>query len=438
MDWNTHKQSLVEAGTLNSCFLDAVQDLACEALRPTRGRQETTATFPSRLFDSLLRDVATLCDRMTLYRKEMQELEIQAVKVATDRMVQLKSRNFERRLSELQLGRQLSELRASSSEKVAFKFECDSPLSSGLVSDAQSRVSQAKLEMSVADEQLDLLKARWRLADEVSDEYWARHTTPGNAHNFVERWQWIKQLFQEDAIEAYQKSVSIRNGLRLILNMKDTPEPPGATGENFVNDLTMWIRACFRNLELYEQFTQDFEITIPLVQPIIPSGGSVLSQETFKQAIQSANGKPGSPLKLSFSLPRFFEREQVPRLRALALSFTTRSDIVPSSGIDRSAQRLSYVRLQGTAELPPQSHRGDAEASRPKVYLGNIMVYGSPHSLSFVASKQIQNADISGEWQITLYPYATYQDSRACLPLKDIDSYDITDIRLHLKGLCTP
>jgi len=434
MTWATYKQSLCNEKYLHECFLESTQEIIRQSIAKSYKPSQPNPYIP-RLYDLYLGDLATLSDRMALYRKEMRELEILAVSAATERRMHLASRSFERTLAKLQLGKEISERKAELAKDVASKFDPTIPLGTGFRTDAIARQNISALEANSASQELTCLTSRWDLADQINDETWTRFNEPGNAHNYCERWQWAKRLLIEDAQEALQKALAVSVGIQTVLGMSASPLPD-ETSKDFVEEFTLWTRAIFREMEIEDQTAQEFGIVVPLVQPILPGGRSIIDPNTFKQEIAKAKATPDGALELAFTLPELLlPQETKTQLRSIALSFSTESDIVDDTGIDRSAQRLAYARLQAELELPEQSHRGDAAGTLPRAYVGEVFVYGSSQGPAFITSKQIRNADITGQWRIKVMPRAVYQDSLSCEPLRGIDGYQVKDIKLHLRGV---
>lgn len=427
MTWEAYKQSLHSQGYLPACFVES----RISRRSTSEFESEQQSPYLPRHADLLLRDLGQMCDRMTTYLREMNELEVLAVRSATDRRVHVESREFERKLAEIQLGAQVSELRADAATAASKAFSGADPLSGGFANDALGRATVATAEVALAASQVDLLRQRWALADTVNDEYWKRHTAHGNAHNYEERFSWAKKLLSEEITTSFEKAAAIHRGLSALYRI-DHAAPPEVNNVAYVQDLVLWTRAAYRLLEIQEQYEQEVDLTVPLVQPIFSPVSQFLSLQDFRSILTNASQNK-VPAEFRIALPDLMNLGAGARIRAIGLTFTTESDIKLESGIDRTAQRLSYARLRATIELPNQGSRGDDTAIT--IYLGDVHAYSAMSSPAFVSGKRIHNCDFRGEWRIALHPLALHQGHELCNSFEDVASYVLTDLRLHLRLL---
>lgn len=431
MNWLDHKNELCRQSLLADCFLQSVDQVVLQDLQE---QEQPVVQYSARHFEQLLRDVGVLCDRMVTYRREMQDLEILAVRAATDRMVHLTSRSFERELAELQLGKNRSQDREKYAHEVGDLFKkLEDPLAPGFVADFEARARLANGEAVEADMQLGYLGQRWKLTDTVSDSYWERHNTPGNAHNYVYRWGWTRRLLAEDLRESYAKAKGIFAGMRLFIDSA-SPEPPSSNSISYLDELILWTRSCFRSLERYEDSAQEFDLTIPLVQPFGESGAVLISPEEFNERVDKAAARPGTPLVLEFDLTGHLAISAGMRLRSLALSFSTEPDLDRSSGTDRAAPRTSRAILQAFLEFPEQISSATYRERIPRIHLGRVVAYEGSQNYGFVGGKLVHNVVLRGKWVVSLLPFATFQGSEVCQPFVDLATYRLADLKLHIRG----
>lgn len=432
MDWSDLKRTLAADGLLPNLFIAGLPSFGVSR---THDESWDNPYLP-RHADLLLRDLAASCDRMSVYLKEWREMEIAAVKAATDRHVFLESEAPDKELIKEQLGKDLALKRAEFAEEVAKAFGTEDSVARGFGKDAQGRKAIAELEESKADRQLDNHEIKWQLAREVSDAYWARHQESGNAHNFAERASWAKRLLEEDGATALFKAEAISVGVRHLYGIDAPDLPSDASAHHFVEEMIIWTREMFRRLELEDARDQEFEFTVPLVQKILIGQKAPLEPTDLRNELASAANE-GRLARFQFQFPTLPVDASRVRLRAVAVSFSTESDIKEESGIDRTAQRLSYAKLFGKLSLPAQQERGDPVGPTPCVLLGGIHTYNS-NIPQYVSSRTIYNASCSGKWLLELHPLAIYQSDGLCNAFKDLASYRILDFRLHIKGICRP
>lgn len=214
------------------------------------------------------------------------------------------------------------------------------------------------------------------------------HEASGSGANFVERFAFLKSLFNVDLVEAYRRSVAAAKGLAEIYNFKK-PLPP-VKDVGYLNELVLWSREATYNLERQLSTRREAVVGFALHDG---GGGQDVPSLSSKAAFDAAidNGIFGFTLEASM-----FERHEFkaidPRLRGIDL-LAVRSDDKPSKdfwrvGIDLPVQTLDATFNDSaamTVNLPFVATI--AEATR---------------TLGVASQRHINNATPIGAWHLRI------------------------------------
>jgi hypothetical protein len=149
-----------------------------------------TPPYEPQLVDLLLNDISRLLDRALLYRRDANDLEILATKHAVDYKLFLDTYQIDTELSELSLSTAQSEIQQTNNSLACTQFSNSTdkdPLASGLATQAEGISGAAAITANNEKRRRELIGTKACILKQSQDDMELRHTTPGNAHNFSER-----------------------------------------------------------------------------------------------------------------------------------------------------------------------------------------------------------------------------------------------------------
>jgi hypothetical protein len=432
MHWRANKERLVASGALHSVFVTTADENALAALQQVREiAKSDPLIYEPLLFESWLKDVAQLADRVLAYRREGRELEVLAVKAAMDYELGQSLIAIDRETQKLLVQKPVKERAKDTQATAAVAFEKAGQTEGGFTALAQGRFAELAIEISDADQQLKLIEEKWKAQNNYQKTYWAKNNEPGNALNYAERARRVYRLLGEDLAEAYGKAIAIREGIEIV-HGKRLPDLPATDPLTFIDELIFWIRATIRWAEWVSQYKVEFDLVVPLVQPWSASQTSILEPEHLRAALAKARANKSLPTLVEFQLESdlFLDCEGA-RLVGVGLSYGNRVGLVASSGIDKNATTDSYVRLRAIVHTPVQTADGQTY-SRPPVALGSVGVFGAA-PLAFEQGDLVTNVSPIGKWSIALYPCLVYKDDSEKNIGDGIEGQLMVDLKLHLR-----
>lgn len=444
--WGDLKTQLQGDGNLPQIFRKSADEIAFDAVTsdelepPIVIKAYTKDNSPEHqplLLDLHLKDVSSLLDRIISYRREARELEILAVKAATDYLLFNAQSTIEAELEIARLRRKQKEQERDAQQEGAGLFGDSQPLNKGFARLALGRAQEMQTELTDIDGEIDLLSQKWDLLHKYHESYHARYQEPGNAHNFEERAVRVLTLMAEDVREAFAKAKAIATGFEMIYGEKTFPLP--ATNPlTFIDELVLWCRAVIRDLEVRSENEIEYDLVLPIVQPNPSTGTSLVSDADFKKALEKTVDMKGQ-FQIEFSLPNIFFGDDAVRLRGVGLSFGNVTNIVQSSGIDRTATADSYVRLYASIQTPEQVVPGGVPPiRRPPIRFGCVSALSSGRPLAFSDGNECQNVQPVGLWKINLMASLVYKDTKARSLSEGIEDNPLRDLKLHMKVRARP
>ncbi|HSK77044.1 MAG TPA: hypothetical protein VLQ45_11340 [Thermoanaerobaculia bacterium] len=383
--------------------------------------------YEPALVEPLLGDVAALLDRCAAYQREASELEIKWVQHQLESQLASK-------LSELDLDLALAStgLASATAARVAhaatqaeFSRASDNALASGFAKEAEGASSIAGKAVDTAGLRESLLKERTNQVRDYQDKLDARHTEPGGAHNYFERYERIATLMFEDFEEAYRKAKCAVIGLRAIFGLDAADVQIGdltaATPAGPVFSLILWARRMMRRIESFAETEVEYELVVPLLQPIQDAGKGLMNQDEYNAAM-----KDGGSGTLNFKLPAdFFQNQSRLRLKGIGVSFT---------GPDLDKANTTAGRALVAVFPPLQELVQGQQRRRPPVLLGGVLPFGAHMAVLRSEGLAVHNLKPAGDWRIVVHPFLLTKDATAAKR-----SYTIlTDLRLHLSLVAAP
>lgn len=419
--WGTLKAQLISQGLLDKFFskpLDRRFSRSKTGFKARRG-----AYFPL-LMETHLRDVAAHLDRILSYRREMYELEVLAVRAGADFALQKEQSKAELDLSLMRLRKAQSMIERDAQTKAVTAFGSNGgDVSAGLkeISTGAAARLGKDLEDAVVEERL--LREMYGRSRDYEELYWKRHNEPGNAHNYTQRARNFLELLLQDKYFAERKCQALNIGFQEIYGRPPQVKLPE---DGAIDALVMWVRSLFEDIVLEDELESEFDVVVPLMQPLKP-GATLVSADDWKNAL--GNAAKEKNLTLEFELkPAHLPAGSNIRIKRAGLSYGTRMLVQPT-GLDRSATYESYRRYRGELIPPPYSR---PEYKRPPVTLGSVGVYGGP--VDHADGPEITNRSPFGKWRVSVEPHPTTKEIDLASMISGADgSTPWLDVKLHLR-----
>lgn len=433
MEWRTLKQSLITKAELHPLFKEDVDSTIKERMskwEQDKNSKDLKLRYEPLLIETILKNLSELLDRVLGYRKEARELEVLAVKAASEYDLFLQQHAIEQKLEVLKLRTTQKKIFVKGFSDSAQNFGNSEDVTKGLQSTLTTLSNSYDQELKDIEDETNLLKEKWSVLEGFYLAYHNRHRDPGNAHNYSERAERIYELLGEDLSECYQMAISLSTGLEMIYGKKiiDLPHPSEAS---FIDNLVKWCRNQIYEYEARSDDEIEYDCIIPLVQPTAPLNKSLVSAQDFDKAVKQA---VGNEIKLVFTLPSevFFSDEFV-RVKSIGLCYGSKPQILSASGTDLNATFESYARLRASILTPIQTLPDGTTYHRPPIRMGNVGVFSAGVPLAHVSGQNCQNINPVGEWIITIDQLAIYKDRDILKASIGVEGRPMLDLKLFLK-----
>ncbi|TBD01835.1 hypothetical protein ELH24_21775 [Rhizobium ruizarguesonis] len=423
--WSAHKACLVEEGLLSPLFIQ-LDDI-------------TFTTTGSLTFDPLLiaehsQRLGELLDRCLSIRKDIRELEVLAVKAATDYKLFVRTSAIDEQMDFLRLQVESKIKEQTGFQNAASAFGKAQPLETGLTEIALGLDASLAEDLTTARKLEPLIRSRWEILRDYQDAYHERHCEPGNAHNYGQRATLLLGVLDVLLDEGLARASALAAGIRSIYGTEITDVPTSVMLKT-VDEFAMWALRTIRALSRAAEQETDFEIVIPLVQPWF-SSEPLIQQSDFDDIIKKA--APGQPLELPpFKIPANDFLNERSRLRGIGISFGNDFHLT-EAGIDQNETADSFTRI--TLKISPP--RNDETTDRPDVLICNVGLHGAS-AMSLVQGSVVNNLSPIGEWKIVIHPLLVFKNGEKRL-LSTSDKYTdaVRDFKLALRfyvpGIYTP
>lgn len=419
--WFEHKETLVDKGLVDEIFLaldkfhfDVDVGLANE--------------FEPLLIARHAQRLGELIDRCLAIRKDIRELEVLAVKAATDYELFKSTSTLDEQMDILRL-----QLASKASDQAGFKgaattFNKTSTLESGLTEIAKGRDAALAEDLKNSSDIKTLTASRWKSLRDYQDAYHARHTEPGNAHNYGERAKLLLEVLTVLMREALARTAALGKGIKQVYQ-KQLLDVPNSVTLQTLDQFAVWALKTIQSLSRAAEQETVSEVIIPLVQPWLLSRGALIKEDDFNLAVSGAAER--KPISLSFDLPDTSFLKPRMRLRGIALSFGNKSEIIGGSGIDRNQTADAYTRLAVTITTPPQQGE-DGKYQRPSVLIGDVGLHATGRA-SMVEGTVLENLSPFGKWKLDIHPLLVWKDASERLVSEPTFSDQIRDLKLTLR-----
>jgi hypothetical protein len=430
IDWHKVKQSLAEEIDWLAYFVTPFEQRCAEYLVEKPGKN---FFYEPLLIEEWFSDLKLLLERCLAYRKEARELEISAVKAAGEyRQFILLCENNE----ELEIAALTQEVFAkqeSSTEGAALKFaKSTSDLAPGFAANMDAISAQAAAALINAETRKSLIVEKWKVLKEQEAMYHLRHTSPGNAHNYLERYKRIVELYCQDLAEAISKAHALSGGISAIYARNSSSPKLSEPFPGYLDKLLLWVRSEAIQIEVDQQDEVEYTIVVPLVQPwrTIDSPG-LITKEALKASILSG----AIPVKPNLD-GIFFNQTRL-RIKGVGVCFGTE----PGPDSSNWHDKIAPVRLRLTVHLPEQKEIPGVANKRRKrpIVIGSARFLTDESNSDIYSGRCCANTDPNGEWTIFIEPLAVGPgDARR--ELVDIDWFSnlVTDLKLILRVVSSP
>ncbi|MDR6496313.1 hypothetical protein J2797_006240 [Paraburkholderia terricola] len=368
-----------------------------------------------------------LMEKCMALRKDIRELEILAMKAATDYELFQSTSKLEEELEILRLQADSKTSEMSGFLDATREFGGES-IEKGLSKISDGRGNALKKDLQACDRMKDLIGQRWASLRKYQEDYHARFSEPGNAHNYGQRAEFLLEVLQVLMQEALDRASALSGGVSVIYRSHLEATPTTLTLAN-LDEFVKWALTALRQLGRAADQEETTEIVVPLVQPWFKTALPLVTAEAFENALRGGTDKP---VIIAFEFPDNGVLNSLVRTRGIGVSFGNAFNI-GDSGIDRNQTADSFTRLFVKVRTPYQRDANGNAYSRPEVLLGNVCLHGSGRVVAMADGAAVENLCPFGKWEIEIHPLVVWKDNH----LRAVDSVQnsdkIRDLKLTLR-----
>ncbi|MGF6658203.1 hypothetical protein OKW34_008793 [Paraburkholderia youngii] len=426
-NWQRLKSKLAEDIDWLTFFVTPVEQRVAELVLslPTQN-----FSYEPLLIEEWFEDLKAILDRCLAYRKEARDLEIAAVQAAVEYQQFCRLADDNQNLEIAALGQTTLQAERDGFNLASAEFKkISSDLAPGFAASMAANVTRSEAAIADVAARAKMINDKWSAVRASEFEYHQRHLSPGNAHNFLERYQRVISLYAQDLAEGLLKAKALSLGLLSIYAIPSTLPAMESPYIGYLDNLVLWVRTVAINVNRLRQEETEYTLVIPLAQPWLAYDDSIITKDDIISAIKPG----GSPLK--FDLTRVFIKQKNVRIRSLGLCFGTR----PGPDTENWRDRVSSVRIRATVHLPEQPPISDIvprRRRRPTLF-ANIGFISETSTTEMISGRCCANIDPRGTWIIFLEPLAADADrTETDLRTNIFQSDIVTDIKLVLKVAC--
>jgi len=204
-----------------------------------------------------LEEISRLLDNCLAYRREIYELQGMATKTALE--YELFSKQFDslKKLDRADgIRKQLDAQRPHDSDATTAFADA------GFKAMARATLAGLNSQMDWETARMGFVDTKWQMLDQYQRALNARHSEPGNALNYVERFDRVLAFYKDDITQAYVLSRAASAGLGLLSEIK--AELPPIEGVQYLDKLIQWNRAAIKQYNNFRRNDLQCEITIPI------------------------------------------------------------------------------------------------------------------------------------------------------------------------------
>jgi len=397
------------------------------------------------LFERYLQDASNAVDRALTLRREIQQIELDAVTYAREYLRFEKLANVQEALEAREEALKIAKVNEQGFKEATEAFskggsEEHAALVAGFSKQSETLAHVANLTHNDEERRLVWIREKWQLLRQLTEAEIGQHSLLGSPVNLKERKDRLVAILNKELTEAYQKCISVEEGLRVVFEKElPLPKPDQLSA---LDNMVIWIRNAVEFIERRAEHEVTFTIQIPLTQP-------------FKNYQNERNlGLEGAPATndlarllgpksdgfVSFKTGRFLD-ESVGAARISGTGETqrlVRHMRVTGVGVSMSIAGIEDYQATTARWLaivfPPERPRklAHANARRPPCILGNIQPQRGNTEVQMQYGDEVQNAPAFGEWKVKVM--AQTSNSGAA----DVDrTMHLRDVKLvlQIKGI---
>ena len=271
-EWVELKDRLVKAGNLPVAFDVSYEEGAVPLLTNALSQETAKKTHNPRLVEPLLGEIASLLDRCIHYRNEGASLEIQGMSAGAARLIFESTREIDTFVATADKTKEVSAIFASNYPKAAEQLRRVDDFGNATMLQAQAAANAVLRDALTGIQALSLGKLEF--IQDISRQLMSRHDVAGNAHNFGERFENLRLLYNSDIEAAYRRALAAREGLEALFSFSHLArsynfkaEVPKPKGSGFLDEFVVWTRNAMRAVAHVAQ--TEVEMERVLVMPII-------------------------------------------------------------------------------------------------------------------------------------------------------------------------
>ncbi|MBX9615590.1 MAG: hypothetical protein K2X25_08345 [Caulobacteraceae bacterium] len=393
MAQNDLRARLVHTSSWMSVFQDNLDVAVSDALGQL-SQSDFKRAFNSYHLDELIDSAIDLIDRIVVYRRDAIELDGLAIKYAAEHKLFLDTFDLDAEIQQKALGWEQASFQRSANESAVNEFRSAAdPLGLGLACQSDGSAKAADITHRNETERSRLMREKADLVKAYRLELHRRHTLPGQALNFAERYTRVLNLLLEDVRYLYVQSLSLSRGVKAIYGIDW--QVPAISPSNYIDTLLGWFRALSREVDLH----RDREVQETLIATALQ--GSPLHGVPYMTAAEfgAAMASNGSG-EVSFDLANDLPGQGHVRTLAVGIAFIFEmSD--PSTRDNRRVFRAT-----ADVEAPKQRIVGQVGQSPSpiRVRIGGV---GSLYQDKMITEEgvSIRNLDPRGIWKVRVQPW---------------------------------
>jgi hypothetical protein len=413
--WLEAKKALIDSNKYPWLGFSApnwgVDELIYNALHPI-----VDSPYDAYQIEALISSAGMLLDRCVVYRQQMYDLEVAGVKWALD--YQLYS-DLKGDLQVIELAKWIEEQHKEEKQgqqdaKTAFQGGAGQPLPDGFAALANKNFDALGKAITGETDRKKAVDGKWKTMDAYQLVLQDRHTTPGSAFNYWERYQNIGVFLEQDVKIAYKKIISINSVLKEIYGIDPVFDTPSrANYINYVGYLIGYLRKMIDDIEIATKDEVEFDHIVYLHQWRHLGGAGNYQRITDVAWGTLMAGQGLIAVDLTDEFKDVFDGRI--RVRAIGLSMSTDD---PGNPTTRAKRAIAAV-------FPPPSSDGKPRAPIVMEEIGVTI----PGNVKLVSCSQVMNIDPRGPWKIQLSANFGWADNA---PHARIGA-DPLDIKLHLR-----
>lgn len=375
--------------------------------------------------EALAASVSTTLDRCLTYRQNMYALDEKATQ-----------RALEYDLFQNQLDAQKAiELAASLGQKwnnektgqasAAKTFSSDTDSSTSNISKgfaALAKISSSSASILAAGEQTrqQNVNAKWAAAVDYQTSLQARHSAPGNALNYVERYQRIAGMLQQDIGVCYQKLRCLSNACNTLFGLNVPLEPPMQVG--YLDYLVTYTRNLLNQVEIATVNEVNFNHVVYLRQSRSLTSTNTSNTPRVSSSIWDTT-LAGTRL-FTFNLKDNEFSTAITRLRMQSIGLSmTMGNPAPQ---DPTATLKFASAILFPPQVPDLFSPGGLNRRPPIIIEGIGMT--SPSGPIMISSPAIRNIDPRGEWRLQVSSNFYQPDPTR----SEAPSTELKDVKIHM------